>query len=136
MQHEPHKVELVRAWLKKTEEDLTMAERALQAPEIIGDAVFHCQQSVEKALKAFLAWNDREFSRTHDLLRLVESCRSIDQSFDELRLTAETLTPFSSATRYPDFSAPPSVEEARSMLVEARRAVEFVRQRLPESTHP
>jgi len=31
------------------------------------DALFHCQQAVEKALKGFLTWHDRPFEKTHDL---------------------------------------------------------------------
>jgi HEPN domain-containing protein len=41
--------------------------------DIIG---FHCQQAVEKCLKAILVFNDIEPPRQHDLLYLNSSCRS------------------------------------------------------------
>lgn len=48
-----------RAWLEKATLDLRSAEADLAArPAIIGDALFHCQQGVEKALKGLLAWHD------------------------------------------------------------------------------
>jgi hypothetical protein len=37
-------------------------------PAFVEDVLFHCQQTVEKALKAFLAWHDRPLRKTHDLV--------------------------------------------------------------------
>lgn len=113
-----------------------MAELALQPSEIVSDAVFHCQQAVEKALRAYLVLHDRPFQRTHDLLRLLESCQSVDQSFSELRETAQRLTPFASATRYPEFGPPPTVADARELIDTSKRAVDFVQSRLPDLVKP
>ena len=44
-----------RAWLSKAEADLRGATVDLAAdPPLLEDALFHCQQAAEKALKAFL----------------------------------------------------------------------------------
>ena len=57
-----------RAWLARARDDLRGAEIDLAAsPPLLGDAAFHWQQAVEKALKAFLTWHDRPFRKTHDL---------------------------------------------------------------------
>ena len=62
MPPDPVRVADTRAWLEKAEQDLRSAQADLAfAPPIMGDAVFHCQQAVEKALKAFLTWHDRPF---------------------------------------------------------------------------
>ena len=45
---------------------------------IVEDVLFHCQQAVEKALKAFLTWHDRPFGKTHDLQRLGLRCPRVD----------------------------------------------------------
>lgn len=53
-----------RAWLARAQDDLRGAEIDLAAsPPLLGDAAFHCQQAVEKTLKAFLVWHDRPFGR-------------------------------------------------------------------------
>jgi HEPN domain-containing protein len=47
----------VKGWLIKAESDFRVIEHELKLPddEIVKDAVcFHCQQAVEKYLKAFL----------------------------------------------------------------------------------
>ena len=44
----------------------------------------HCQQAVEKCFKAFLAWHDIQFRKTHSLEELGERCLSIDRSLEPL----------------------------------------------------
>ena len=46
--------------LRLAGEDLAYAAHALTArPPFVKDALFHCQQAVEKSLKAFLTWHER-----------------------------------------------------------------------------
>jgi HEPN domain-containing protein len=57
-----------REWLDKTALDLRGARVDLQAaPPPLEDALFHCQQAIEKAFKAYLAWHDSPFRKTHSL---------------------------------------------------------------------
>lgn len=54
----------IEKWIIKAVNDLKVAEHELRQPEneIITDAVcFHCQQTVEKLLKAYLASKDKDF---------------------------------------------------------------------------
>ena len=69
MPHDPQRVADTMAWLRRSEDDLRAAEVDLAADApLLGDAAFHCQQAVEKALKAFLTWHDLPFRKTHDLI--------------------------------------------------------------------
>lgn len=71
MQHDPVKAADTRAWLEKAFMDLRSASVDLgAAPPIVGVALFHCQQAVEKVIKALLTWDDRPFRKTHDLAEL------------------------------------------------------------------
>ena len=71
MPHDAVRAADARAWLEKADLDLRSARADLVAsPPISADALFHCQQSSEKALKAFLTWHDRPFRKTHDLVEL------------------------------------------------------------------
>ena len=56
--------------------DDEFAARALLPVEGVADSIlgFHCQQAVEKALKAALASRGVEFPHTHDLDGLLELC--------------------------------------------------------------
>ena len=70
-----------KQWLQIAGEDLKSAEVLLQAsPPLLKQALFSCQQTVEKALKAFLVSNDRPFGKIHDLDALGKLCTAIDPS--------------------------------------------------------
>lgn len=63
----------VREWLDKAQSDWTTVE-ILTADERcpMETFCFHCQQYVEKLLKAFLTLHSVEAPKTHDLKRLVQ----------------------------------------------------------------
>jgi HEPN domain-containing protein len=63
-------------------------------PPLVADAAFLCQQAAEKVLKAFLAWHDVPFRRTHDLTELGETCVKIDGSLQEPARSAGPLTEY------------------------------------------
>ncbi len=82
---DPVRLADTRAWLLKAANDLRGAEVDLAAdPPLPGDALFHCQQVAEKALKAFLTWHDRRFRKTHNLVELGDQSREIDDTLHEL----------------------------------------------------
>src|SRR6266480_5414540 len=84
MQREPPAGQ-ARQWLLHSVEDLRAATHDLQASApLAGDALFHCQQATEKALKAFLAWHDQPFRRIHDLVEIGQLCVDIDASLEPL----------------------------------------------------
>ncbi len=84
-----------RAWLARARDDLRGAEIDLAAsPPLLGDAAFHCQQAVEKALKAFLTWHDRPFRKTHDLVELGAECVAIDATLEPHLRAAAPLTEY------------------------------------------
>jgi hypothetical protein len=71
MPPDPERLADTESWLRKSANDLRYARIDLVAePSATEDAVFHCQQAVEKALKAFLVWQDAPFVKTHDLGKL------------------------------------------------------------------
>ncbi len=54
-------------WIEKAEKDLLTAERELSFQDPVTDTVcFHCQQAVEKYLKAFLVFHQVYFTKTHE----------------------------------------------------------------------
>ena len=64
-------------------------------------AGFHAQQAVEKYLKALLVRHQIEFRKTHDIKLLLDLVARIDAAMAEGLRTAENLTPFGVAYRYP-----------------------------------
>lgn len=107
----------VQRWLRYAQEDLAAA-RAIFADKHLPSRVvcFHCQQAVEKALKAALLHGGVMFPRTHDLnllARLLPDASSIKKVCPDL----SGLMVYAAETRYPGDL--PDLRED-----DARRAIE------------
>jgi len=99
---DPVLVSDTRLWLVKAANDLRAAEIDLGAePPLIEDALFHCQQAAEKALKAFLTFHNVTFRKTHNLEEIGEVGLTIDQSLKDMGDEAVPLTEYAWAFRYP-----------------------------------
>ncbi len=86
---------------------------------------FHAQQAVEKYLKAFLAFHDVDFPRTHDVDYLVMECQKIDS--ESFILDLKSLTEFGVSVRYPDDFFIPSPDESNEyteIAIEVSKIVE------------
>jgi len=95
MPHDPALVAETRGWLTKAHKDLAAAAYEFEAdPPFLEDILFHCQQAVEKTLKAFLAWHGRPFRKTHNLVELGQSCVELDATLAEFLRRAAPLTEY------------------------------------------
>jgi HEPN domain-containing protein len=99
-------------WLEKAEHDLMAAQLIIEIQPIILDiACFHCQQAVEKYLKAFLVSQQQDFPKTHNLDILLKKCADIDALFEGIDLL--NLEDFAVRGRYPHDSISPEMQETR-----------------------
>ena len=103
MPPEDARLQDVRAWLSKAELDLKAAAHEMAAPSerLWGDVVFHAQQAAEKAMKAFLAWHDAPFRKTHNLEELGHQCAALDATLGRVADEAAPLTASSPIWRRP-----------------------------------
>ncbi|OLD62664.1 MAG: hypothetical protein AUI47_11755 [Acidobacteria bacterium 13_1_40CM_2_68_5] len=93
MSHDPARVAETREWLQKAALDLRGARIDLDAkPPLLEDALYHCQQAVEKALKGLLAWHDVAFRKTHSLEELGASCEKVEPTLKAVVDAAVPLT--------------------------------------------
>ncbi len=120
----------VRRWLLKARHDWSAARKILTSDcEETDVASFHCQQAVEKLLKAFLVARGIPFEKMHDLRRLLDYCAAADGAFDELRDDVEPLTLYAIAFRYPG-PADPTINEVETAMRVVERVWNFVTERL------
>jgi len=76
-----------QAWTFFADKDLALAEFIAERPEFTGELAFHCQQAVEKYLKAYLAKSKTPFKKTHDLVELYHKVKEIKNlGIDEILL--------------------------------------------------
>ena len=137
MNNDPQRTADTRVWLHKASADLRAAELDLTAEDPLRqDALFHCQQASEKALKAFLTWHDEPFRKTHNLVEIGEQCAGKDKELEPLLRRAAVLTEYAWKFRYPGDPEEPGVQETDEALALAREVYEAILARLPQQAGP
>lgn len=123
----------VKEWLQKAEQDLFAARILLEhVPPVLEPACFHCQQAVEKALKAFLVWKSISFEEVHSLTYLLDLCELQEPEFALLRNKIEGLAPYAVKIRYPTKSIIVTQEKAKESLMITESTWKFVCSLMPK----
>ncbi len=104
---------------------------AATLPPLNEEAVFHCQQAAEKAIKGFLAWHGQAFRKTHNLEETGEQCLAIDLSLRGAVDRAVPLSEYAWKFRYPGVLSNPDSAETAEALAAAQEIVAAIAGRLP-----
>ena len=93
----------VGQWRAKAQTDWTTVEILMGSERCPADAVcFHCQQFVEKLLKALLTRHGIEAPKTHDVRRLIQLAQPFAPELSRFSDSSDALTVHGVETRYPD----------------------------------
>jgi HEPN domain-containing protein len=119
-------IDFIKQWLAKANEDLLVIEKLTEYEIIATSSVcFHCQQAVEKFLKAFLIANGIDIKKTHNIEYLLSECSDIDKDF--ANIDPKELSDFGVDARYPgDMYVPHKDEtlEYKNLAFEIKDIVE------------
>jgi HEPN domain-containing protein len=124
-------------WLTQAEEELKDAE-LLAKEKRFYLSLYLCQQSAEKALKAYLYLKEEEPIFTHSVSVLLRMAATIDGEFHTID-TAKRLDDYYIPTRYPN-GLPGGIpaqyyddeEEAERALELCRKVVQLVKRKIAE----
>lgn len=120
----PELKQYILNWLEKAEHDLLASRLIIDSQPLILDiACFHCQQAAEKFLKAFLAYKNEAFKKTHNLELLQSLCVKFDSDFSDFDF--KELGAFAVQVRYPDFDSP-ELETVKEYLEIVKKVKELV----------
>lgn len=121
----------IKKWVMKAINDINIVKHELVQPdsEMVTDAIcFHCQQSVEKFLKAYLVMKKIDIGKTHNLEFLLELCKKQDIDFGNIDVG--NLSFYAVTVRYPDEFYTPSVQEAKECFEIASAVRDFILRKL------
>ena len=109
-------------WIKKAQTDLRGATILFEASGTEELVAFHCQQAVEKFLKAFLIKETGILHNGHYLLGLLKKCYQIDEDLKKYINHITFLNSYYIETRYPS-------EEGLAVDIEdAKQCIEYANQ--------
>jgi len=121
------KDEFVGEWIEKGDHDLGSAKLIfLHIPEYFDTIAFHCQQAVEKYLKALLIYFEIDFKRSHDLMYLLDLLSQSIEIKESMYDSAILLNGFSVQIRYPDNTVYLSSEELETSISIAQDFRDYV----------
>lgn len=119
----------IRQWLLKASEDLIVIDKLTQFEVIATSAVcFHCQQVVEKYLKAYLIAKGVEIRKTHNIEFLLAQCEEFDPQFS--LIDPKNLSDYGVEVRYPGDFYSPTIEETLEHKKIALEVIELVDNKL------
>ena len=113
---EDTKHDLVKQWLAKADQDLGVARLLLSQGLYYGAVGYHCQQAVEKYLKAYLVERQIEFPKTHDLGLLLDLVSSIESRLGDALNEIVSLNDYAADVRYPSDIPDLSFREAETAV--------------------
>ncbi len=120
-------IEDIKDWIEKADHDLGSAKIIyLHLPDYFDTIAFHCQQAVEKYLKALLVYYHIEFSRSHDLVYLLELLTNKVDIDDSKFGKAFSLNNVGVQIRYPNKIINLTKEEIESALEISQEFRDFV----------
>ena len=126
-------IKIAKQWLAKAKNDLLNADNNLKADEVPYDTVcFHCQQSAEKLLKAYLVGMGESYPISHDLFLILEKVLFIDNDAGSLRDALSILMPYAVEVRYPDDWDMPSEKDAKEARDAAEKVLNWLKVSIPE----
>ena len=120
-------IKVIALWVSKGDHDLGTAKITyLYIPEYLDTVTFHCQQAVEKYLKAYLIFLSIPFKFTHDLVYLLDLITQLDSDFHNYYETISELQGYAIEVRYPNETIFLSNEKVETALMIARNVRELV----------
>jgi len=124
-----------KVWINLAERDYMVASHlhTTLVPQPIEIICFHCQQAVEKVLKAVLAYYEADIPKTHDIIALNKLCKEHTDEVQVDVVVAEAMTNFAVVTRYVEDRRDYTEDTAKFALKQANLALETVKQFLEKS---
>lgn len=108
-------------WLNNAQEDIIAAEIIVSNSRCYKLASFHCQQTLEKALKGFILFKENRLVDGHNLLWLCKQAMKIDKDFTEFLDECALLNHCYIETRYPsDLFFEVTEQQANSFFLSAK----------------
>jgi len=117
---------LALEWILKGQNDLETAEILLREKGPTDTLCFHCQQAVEKFLKAYAVFSGNRFEKIHDLWKLTKLAGKKDKRILEFEKELKNLNAYYIESRYPSDTASYTQTECKKALRDANEIAQYI----------
>jgi HEPN domain-containing protein len=125
----------VEKWIQFAQEDYNLVVIIVKThgpyPVPTRIVCYHCQQSVEKILKAYIIAKEGVHAKIHDLEKLLKQCAQHSSDFDDFETACSGLNTYTTTSRYPsDITL--TEQHMKQALEDAYNILEFTKLKLKE----
>jgi len=117
---------LATEWILKGQNDLETAGILLREKGPTDTLCFHCQQAVEKFLKAYAVFSGTRFEKIHDLWKLAKLAGKTNRKIIEFEKELKSLNAYYIESRYPSDAAAYSRKECKEALRDANEITQYI----------
>lgn len=103
---------------------------------MLDTAIYHCQQSAEKAVKGFLVYRDVRVRKTHDIVELSVEATKLTPNYTVLDDGAKRLSEYAVEFRYPGRQLEPTQAEFEQAYQDAAQFLSITLSLIPAEAHP
>jgi HEPN domain-containing protein len=127
-------LDLARLLVRKAESDLAAVRRTVTSEGPYDTGLFHCQQAVEKYLKALLAVHNVNYPKVHDITVLAELAEPFCPALTTIPFSLAEFNPFAVTIRYDDLDLDNelSLPLLQEMLTKMEQVRAIINADLPE----
>jgi HEPN domain-containing protein len=131
-------LDLARLLVRKAESDLAAVHRTITSEGPYDTGLFHCQQAVEKYLKALLAVHNVNYPKIHDVTVLAELAEPFCPALATMPFSLAEFNPFAVTIRYDDLDLDNDLSLAllQEMLAKVEQVRAIIGADLPEEVRP
>ena len=121
----------IEEWLNFAKEDLDTAKALLNSEYLFNRSIcYHCQQSAEKDLKAYIIYLDLPLNKSHNLIKIVDQISELDKEINHLQKAVEVLIDYIVTARYPDDSELITDEESKLAFNESEKINNYIKTKI------
>ena len=125
-------------WMRLARDDMgTVSLLMTEHKKKVEIILMHCQQTAEKALKAYLVSNGIWAGNTHDTILLLAECAKLNPKFKTQRMIAHCafLNRITPAVKYADMNVSVDGSHISRAINSAKRVYELVSIQLGQGAH-
>lgn len=120
-------------WLKSAQQDIHVASVLVNDAHGRNACAFHCQQAIEKALKAYMLLSSGRLLDGHNLTWLCRQAMKYDDEFEQWFDESASLNRYYIETRYPaDIPLQLSHDDIKRVYKMAKNMYDFIGQQVDE----
>jgi HEPN domain-containing protein len=123
--------DLIIKWINYAKAGLAAAIELFSENQILYKIVcYHCQQSAEKIMKAYMLALDVEITKTHNLEKLNSIIQNYDSTIYHSTIFLNELSRYASTTRYPDDFEDIDKQEAEEAIMKSKDVLTFFEEKI------